>query len=170
MGVVCDNKAKILVNVNTNNIYINLNNTSKMSVIQKHQHFQITNKLKIETEGDLSIIYSLPNLHKDPIKFRFITGAYNSSVKSLALELCCIFSHLKAHFINANIVANNFRTIKTYWSINNSNIIQELSSFDSKNVKLYSADFVDMFTILPHATIIIIIIMLLFTGKNEKPC
>lgn len=58
-----------------------------MTIIEKHQHFQIKNKVNVETEGDLPIIYSPPRLHKDPIKFRFNTGAYNSSIKSLALGL-----------------------------------------------------------------------------------
>lgn len=102
----------------------------------------------------MPIIYFQPKLRKDSIKFRAITGAYNTSVESLALEHCCVFSHLKAHFTNyADISANNFRTTKTYWSINNSELIQELASFDAVNVQLYSADFTHMFTNLPRVTI-----------------
>lgn len=155
MGIHYENFADAFTDNNVNGTYTKLNTYDKLPIILKHKLFHVKQNLNVLVDGDLPIIYALPKLHKSPIKFCFITGAYNSSVKPLALELCKIFSHLKQHFLNyTHNVANNCRTIKTYWAINNSNITEELNNIRNRNIKLYSADFTDMFTNIPHNIII----------------
>ena len=72
-----------------------------------------------------------------------------------SVNLHVIFKHFKNHFINyAKVIQNRNRTIRTYWSINNINISHELTNITYDNVKIYSADFTDMFTNLEHNLII----------------
>ena len=76
-------------------------------------------------------------------------------MKPLAQELHTVFTHLKNHFINyAKVIQNRNRTIKTYWSISNINISHELHNITFNNLRIYTADFTDMFTNLEHDLIV----------------
>lgn len=106
-------------------------------------------------DSKLPLIYALPKLHKSPNKFRFITGAYNSSMKPLSLELHTIFTFFKKHFINyINVVKTRNCTTKANWSIDYINISKEICTYTYNDLKIYSADFSDMFTNLEHSTIL----------------
>ncbi|KAK6062260.1 hypothetical protein COOONC_00067, partial [Cooperia oncophora] len=106
----------------------------------------IFNTNKKHTAYEVPTIYAIPKLHKSPVKFRFITGAITSSLKPLSMELTKILSCTKCHSFNYNntIKCRNTQYIG-YWAINNITLNLRMD-----NITLFSADFTNMFTNLPH--------------------
>lgn len=153
MGIVSENgELKISRFNQTYEIY---NSENELEIINRHKILCLNNKIKVEGTEIVPLIYSLPKLHKNPVKFRFITGAYNSSVKPLSKEMTIIFTFLKQHFIKyINIITSRNKNFIGYWSINNINISDKISKINIKNCKLFSADFTNMFTSLPHNIIL----------------
>lgn len=85
-------------------LYFNATNTtyeeqigeSQVSIADRHINF--TNTFGIKTTNldyklEMPTIYCTPKLHKNPIKFRFITGAYHSSLEPLSNVLPRVLSH-----------------------------------------------------------------------------
>ena len=123
----------------------------------KHKHSKLCENLRIKNlfNPNIPLIYCLPKLHKTPVKFRFITGASNSTIKPLSIELKNIFTFIKTHFQRyvKSVKARNKNFIE-YWSIDDINISTKLTNIKMNNLKLFSADFTNMFTNLPHKIII----------------
>lgn len=66
-----------------------------------NQHLRIIKNNDITTStyiGTIPLIYGIPNLHKSPLKFRFITGAASSSIKPLSLLLTNILKFIRKSF------------------------------------------------------------------------
>lgn len=83
------------INSNTYSIY----NLEKEGLfIERHNRFCSSNNFSNTNIKITLLIYCTPKLQKNPIKFRFITGATGSSIKPIAVELKNVFNFIKAHF------------------------------------------------------------------------
>lgn len=142
-------------NIASNPTYKIYDRETYSSIIKRHE---ITTKsLNLETKSkDLALpkIYAIPKMHKTPIKFRFITGAYNSSIKAISIDTQRILKHMKSHFKNYSetIRQRNGQKSSPYWSVDNSiEVVDDLRGIDNISNKLvYCADFSSLFTNLPH--------------------
>lgn len=65
-------------------------------------HRSLTVGLGIGAEESLEVpnIYVILKMHKNPNKFRFVTGAKNCSLKAPTITLQEIMSHFGKHFSN----------------------------------------------------------------------
>lgn len=142
MGISSDNIFR------GNETYELYDKETKLRIMDRHKTISAMIGLEINDKSEIPIIYWLPKLHKNPVKMRFITGAYNSSMKALSIKLLKVLKHIKGHFSNyCNIIYRN-RKKKVWWSIDNAAKI----SFDPKlgHNKIFIADFSNLFTNLPH--------------------
>ncbi|MCP4585891.1 GIY-YIG nuclease family protein, partial [Pseudoalteromonas sp.] len=102
---------------------------------------------------NLPNLFAIPKLHKSPYKFRFIAGAHAASTKDLSIVLHKILVHLRSHFRNYcnKILVQQGR--RCFWSINDSlTLLERIKRFGNVS-HVITADFSNMFTNLPHATI-----------------
>lgn len=138
------NQTYILTNVNAESL--------------KQQHMQLYKKFSIETHEDyheIPVLYGIPKLHKNPIKFRFISGAAKATTKPLAKLLLKILTHMKKHFANYCKTAETRSNTKNYFSINNS--MDVINKFSNKNAKIKSMaayDFSTLYTKMTHNSIL----------------
>ena len=93
-------------------------------------------------------IYCTVKMHKNPYKFRFISGASRSSLKQLSKELSLVLKSIKESFKNyCNCIANR-SGFNIYWSIDNSfQCLQKL--FQTSPESVHSYDFSTLYTKLP---------------------
>ncbi|GMT20376.1 hypothetical protein PFISCL1PPCAC_11673, partial [Pristionchus fissidentatus] len=70
------------------------------------------------SESSLPKIYGIPKMHKNPIKFRFITGAYNSTLKPLSMELQKILKFLHVSNSKSDIFCADFSSLFTNLPLN----------------------------------------------------
>ncbi|MCP4978369.1 MAG: hypothetical protein GY931_19660 [Maribacter sp.] len=118
----------------------------------------------------LPMIFAVPKLHKNPYKFRYISGASKSSMRPLSILLNRILKHLKQHFrnyCNAAVFAGS----SMFWSIDSS--LEALHHLRNKrNVKkITTADFSTLYTCLPHKIVeqeISFLVHLLFKNAGKK--
>ena len=74
---------------------------SEDTIIDKHKTYTKVFLPKTTVIPDkVPLIYATPKLHKNPVKFRFITAAKNCSTTNLSCLLKKILTHLKNHFRN----------------------------------------------------------------------
>lgn len=154
-----------------NNTY-QLSNYTKEHILKRHE--KINENFKLQNKDDkqtIPYIYANPKLHKNPYKFRFITGAYNSSIKELSVELHKILQFVKEHFKRYCSVIQQRTGITCYWSITNSmEVINTLKNRKNTDSNIYTADFNSLFTNLPHDIIkynIFELIKLCFHNANK---
>uniref|UniRef100_A0A8R1UTH5 Reverse transcriptase domain-containing protein n=1 Tax=Pristionchus pacificus TaxID=54126 RepID=A0A8R1UTH5_PRIPA len=95
-----------------------------VSIKLNHEKFTRSFGIAVQTEGNLPKIYGIPKMHKNPIKFRFITGAHDSTLKPLSIELQKILRFL--------------------------HVVQQLNTVQNKRSEIFCADFSSLFTNLPH--------------------
>src|SRR5699024_5218860 len=91
-------ESEMMSNATQEQTYIMVDNINHEDIIRKHLCQTIKFGLQVAEEPMLPKIYAIPKMHKDPIKARFITGAYNSSLKALSIELQLVLKHIKSHF------------------------------------------------------------------------
>ncbi|KAF8374323.1 hypothetical protein PRIPAC_80752 [Pristionchus pacificus] len=116
-----------------------------------HEKFTRSFGIPPQTEGNLPKIYGIPKMHKNPIKFRFITGAHDSTLKPLSVELQRILRFLHGHFRRYCNNITSHDKINRFFSIQNTfRVVQQLSTIQNKNSKIFCADFSSLFTNLPH--------------------
>lgn len=90
-------------------------------------------------------------MHKNPIKFRFITGAHNSTLKPLSIELQRILRFLHGHFKRYCTSITSHDNINRFFSIQNTfRVVQQLNTINSDKHEIFCADFASLFTNLPH--------------------
>lgn len=138
--------------VHGNNRTYSLTDQETMEAIIR-RHERATRNLNLEvTEGcALPRIYGIPKMHKNPVKFRFITGAYNSSLKAISKEFQRILRFLQTHFMRYCHMSSGHTGINNYFSITNTEkVINSLRSVNSSNTSIFCADFSSLFTNLPH--------------------
>ncbi|GMS95156.1 hypothetical protein PENTCL1PPCAC_17331 [Pristionchus entomophagus] len=100
----------------------------------KHERFTRSFGITAQADGNLPKIYGIPKMHKTPIKFRFITGAHDSTLKPLSVE-----------FFTSHDKINRFFSIQ-----NTFKVVQQLSTVNNPDCKIFCADFSSLFTNLPH--------------------
>ncbi|GMR50784.1 hypothetical protein PMAYCL1PPCAC_20980, partial [Pristionchus mayeri] len=116
-----------------------------------HERFTRSFGIIPQTEGNLPKIYGIPKMHKNPIKFRFITGAHDSTLKPLSIELQKILKFLHGHFRRYCDSITSHDKINRFFSIRNTfKVVQQLSTVHNPNSKIFCADFSSLFTNLPH--------------------
>lgn len=120
-------------------------------IIDRHEKTaRLFSNKTYEKEPEIPVIYGLPKFHKSPIKFRFITGAYNSSVKPLSHILLKILKLFKEHFSNYCKSIHRNSGNKVYWTIQNSSEVDIKKANKDNSINIYTADFSNLFTSLPH--------------------
>ncbi|EYC43681.1 hypothetical protein Y032_0484g2314 [Ancylostoma ceylanicum] len=102
---------------------------------------------------DVPKIYGIPKMHKDPIKFRFITGAKKSTLKPLTMALQKMLSHFSKHVSSYCNVIKHRSGIKHHWSIDNSMKVVNDVLASERDMQVFSADFSSLFTDLPHQVV-----------------
>jgi hypothetical protein len=132
-------------------------NLTEPQIIERHNKKLSSYNLAQKDENQtLPLIYAIPKMHKNPYKFRFISGAKRSSTKQLAVILLNALKVIRTHFHNyCNIIKE--RSGKTMcWSINNNtDILEYLLNNNNKTKSMQTYDFSTLFTKLPHDTIIV---------------
>jgi hypothetical protein len=132
-------------------------NLTEPQIIEIHsKKLSSYNLVQNDENQTLPLIYAIPKMHKNPYKFRFISGAKRSSTKQLAVILLNALKVIRTHFHNyCNIIKE--RSGKTMcWSINNNtDILEYLLNNNNKIKSMQTYDFSTLFTKLPHDTIIL---------------
>lgn len=140
-----------------NNTYTSSTHT-ETDILYKHKiKFKRFEHIHKQEKIEIPMIYSLPKMHKDPLKFRFITGAFSSSLKPASICLQKILTFLRNHYKNyiQCVAARNKRYGKPYWAIcNTTEVTATLNKTSFINKKIFCADFASLFTNLPHKAVI----------------
>ena len=104
-------------------------------------------KLK-DDDKNIPLIYWISKQHKNPYKFRFISGASHCTTKPLSVELSLILKLIKDHFKNYCKKIYNNSGLHLYWSIDNSlECLQKISKLEATSIHTY--DFSTLYTNLP---------------------
>ena len=116
----------------------------------EHADNNIKYKHKLEPENQhIPLLYWTSKQHKNPFKFRFISGASHSYNKSISKDVSAALKHIKNHFKNYCAKIKHRQGFNCFWSIDNSNeFITKLSTIDkADSIKTY--DFSTLYTNLP---------------------
>ncbi|GMT06598.1 hypothetical protein PENTCL1PPCAC_28772 [Pristionchus entomophagus] len=117
----------------------------------KHERFTRSFGITAQADGNLPKIYGIRKMHKTPIKFRFISGAHDSTLKPLSVELQTILRFLHGHFRRYCNNITSHDKINRFFSIQNTfKVVQQLSTVNNPDCKIFCADFSSLFTNLPH--------------------
>ena len=92
--------------------------------------------------------------HKNPIKFRFISGARLCTTKQLSVTLATALKTFRSHFIRYTNVIEQQRGYAFNWSVNNSSQVKKKLQSRPCNGKLTIADFSTLYTAFEHDIII----------------
>ena len=130
-------------------------NRPKESIIQNHVIVGKSYGLTVTTENqELPVLYAIPKMHKKPVKFRFISGARNSSTKQISVMLLNILKFLKNHLINYCKTAESRSFRLLYISVDNSlQVLDHINKYKINIATANSYDFSTLYTTLPHKTI-----------------
>lgn len=131
---------------------------NQTDILNMYMKFYMSMKMDIDLKCiKVPLIFAIPKFHKNPIKFRFIAGAKSAISKTLNIYTMKILEVVKNNFYNCGNVTKNRSGVNMYWSINNSSQVTSVLSGKYKNKKptqLFSGDFSNLFTALPHQEII----------------
>ena len=92
--------------------------------------------------------------HKNPVKFRFISGARLCSTKQLSITLATALKMFRAHFLRYTTAIEQQRGYSFNWSVNNSDQVKRKLQSHTSNGKLTIADFSTLYTAFEHDTIL----------------
>ena len=138
-----------------NRTYEPLNTADCQAIVDIHDRSTRGYGLETLPDGCIPKIHAIPKMHKNPVKARFITGAQNSSLKPISLELQKILQFLKEHFRRYCTQITERTGVTHYFSISNTEqVVQKLRSAHGVSNKLFCADFASLFTNLPHDVVI----------------
>lgn len=143
-------------------------------VIERHKKF--TDKLGIQADfaenACLPVLYGIPKLHKNPVKFRYIAGAAKASTKPCAELLHAVLKHVKQHFRNYCKTVEKRSGCKVYISVENSIDVVNHFQRNIKNIEsINTYDFSTLYTKLPHDIIcqnMFSLIELMFRNNGSK--
>ena len=123
----------------------------------RNNHKLINGKYQLDMvqRSTVPILYGIPKFHKTPIKFRFIAGAANSTIKPLAILLLNILTSVKNHFKNYCTTVETRTNLKCYLSVQNSQeVVKKLNASPGNFTNASTYDFSTLYTKLPHRTVI----------------
>ena len=106
------------------------------------------NTLEVENHR-IPLLYWTSKQHKNPYKFRFISGASHSCNETISVEVCVALKCIKNHFKNFCTTIRKRLGISCFWSIDNSvEFVTKLAGIDkATSIKTY--DFSTLYTNLP---------------------
>ena len=160
----------------TTSTYTKLDQLSPDDVIQQHIT-ELKQKFNITVEEDMSTlpdIYWIPNLHKNPVKFRFIIASKHCTTKTLSKNISSIFSLFQKHVETYHKKTHFFSGIKSYWIVQDRGPVLEAvkKSLARKSAKCVSSfDFSTLYTKIPHDKLIDVltkIIEFVFKGGTRS--
>ena len=97
-------------------------------------------------------LYWTSKQHKNPYKFRFISGAKHCTTKQISLEVALALKCIKQQFKNYCGVIKRHTGISHYWSVDNSHeVVNKISNIKANSIETY--DFSTLYTNLPLDTI-----------------
>ena len=81
-----------LSNQDDNNTRTFIKNKTKDQIIKEHKLYFSEHKINLPNNmQDLPVMYWIPNMHKNPISFRFIIASPVCSIKPLSKDITSIF-------------------------------------------------------------------------------
>ena len=129
-------------------------NESEDEIIYRHKEFLKAHGIKLKSENEkLPYLYGTVKMHKNPIKFRFITAGRNSSLKQLSVLVgLCLQKCLKVAKNHSNYV-NRFYSRNDFYVIDSNKdvldyIFQNNLGYCRKSISTF--DFSTLFTSIPH--------------------
>ena len=121
-----------------------------------NSHFEFLSGYNLSFDGkfkDLPRIHSIPKLHKNPYKFRFIAGSKYCSTKHLSVILEKGFKKIQEFWHNYCGQVEATSGVNRFWIIKNS--LELLDTIAAANklsyTKVSSWDFSTLYTTIPHA-------------------
>ena len=91
MSLVCKKFYVQLLHDEISSDTYQLTTESEETIVNRHKEFLKAHGIKMKPENEkLPYLYGTVKMHKNPVKFRFITAGRNSSLKqlSVAVGLC----------------------------------------------------------------------------------
>ena len=102
----------------------------------------------------------MPNMHKNPIKARFIIASPKSSIKPLASTITSIFRLLSRQIQTYNHKCRFFTNVNTFWVVQNNKQVTDAMNGLNKRRKATSVstfDFSTFYTELPKNKLLIVL-------------
>ena len=144
---------QLLHNEISSNTY-ELSTESEDDIINRHSDFLTKHGIKLKPENKkLPYLYGTVKMHKDPIKFRFITAGSNSSLKQLSVLVgYCLQKCLKVAKNHSDYV-NRFYSRNDFYVIDSNKdplefMFKNNLSYCRKSISTF--DFSTLFTSIPH--------------------
>ena len=131
-----------------------LTTETEEEIILRHENFLKSHGLNMNPDNrHLPFLYGTTKMHKDPIKFRFITSARNSSLQQLSEVVgLCLKTCLKTAKNYSNY-SNKFHQRNDFYVIDNNSSVLEFmfeNNLNSGNKSISTFDFSTLFTNIPH--------------------
>jgi hypothetical protein len=154
VSLICKKLYVQLLHEEINSNTYQLSTETEEEIIQRHADFLKSHGIKIKSENrKLPYLYGTTKMHKDPIKFRFITSGRNSSLQQLSVAVgLCLKASLKVAKNYSNY-SNNFHRRNDFYVIdNNSDVLDFMfeNNFISGSKSISTFDFSTLFTSIPH--------------------
>ena len=144
-------------NVTGNDIYEHCHNQTVEQTIEFLKRLSNSYGIQVGQNNEtLPMIFMTPKLHKNPYKFRTIAGATFAASKPLHLVALNILKKLDTYLQNLCRKIRMHTGLNYYWAINSSlTFINRVTDFRTNHrpESLYSGDFSNLFTSLPHEII-----------------
>ena len=165
-----------LRNNNTTNTYNSINNSSTDTIINSNIN-DLKSKLR---SNDVNIenhclpkMYWLPEMHKTPIKARFIIASPKSSIKPLSQVITSAFRLFYRQIESYNDKCRFFSGVNTFWIVqNNKPITDAINKLNERNKanSISTFDFSTLYAKLPHNKLLMVLHHLIFCfdgGENK---
>ena len=146
---VLKNELGVLNSISGNNVYKPVTETAN-DIISRHETVLKEDfNIKLSPQDkNVPLIYWISKQHKNPYKFRFISGASHCTTKDLSVELSLILKMIKQHFSNYCKKILHESGLQYYWSIDNSlQFLQKVAHTEASSI--YTYDFSTLYTNLP---------------------
>ena len=115
-----------LIKNEVNSQTYNISSESVESIINRHEVFLKEHGIKLISENKhLPYLYGITKMHKEPIKFRYITSGAQSSLKQLSVTIGLILQRCLKIAKNHSAYHNRYYPRNDYYVINsNSDVLQ----------------------------------------------
>ena len=132
-----------------NDVY-KLSPISDVKFFAEQTEANLRNMNTLEEENEhIPLLYWTSKQHKNPYKFRFISGASHSYNKTISVQVASALKFIKNHFKNFCTTIQKRSGLSCFWSIDNSiEFISKLAGIkEAISIKTY--DFSTLYTNLP---------------------
>ena len=137
-----------------------LSNTYELSsesvdeIISRHEKFLLEHGIKLHPDNKcLPYLYATTKMHKNPVKFRFITSGAQSSLKQLSIAVGLVLQKGLKVAKNNSLYVNNFYPRNDHYVIDsNSDVLDFMfdNNLYSGRKGLTTFDFSTLYTSIPH--------------------